>query len=331
MRAMVLAAGVGSRLEPLTNQVPKPMVPIANRPVMEHILELLKTHGITEVACNLHYQADKIENHFGDGSKFGLNLNFLFEKELSGDAGGVRACKDFLREGTFIVLMGDLLTDANLTEVVRQHKAKKALATIAIKQVPDVRHFGVVLTDENGFITGFQEKPQPEEALSNYASTGIYILEPEVFDYMPQTGQYGFGRQLFPDLVKRGLPVLGVSIDDYYWSDVGTIAQYRSSNFDAIDKRVKLELRGQPNKYGSQSEEGSSVSADAEIDGKLYLGRNSHIGPGVKIKGYALIGDNCKIEQDAQLENTIVWSDMKVDRKAVLRNNVVYAQSSLVS
>ena len=317
-----MAAGVGSRLEPLTTQVPKPMVPIANRPVMEHIFDLLRTHGITDVISNLHYQAEKIQAHFGDGSQIGMNLQFHEEKELSGDAGGVRACAEFLRGGTFVVLMGDLLTDADLTKVIAEHKAKKALATIAVKQVPDVRHFGVVVMDESGFIKGFQEKPEPEVALSNYASTGIYILEPEVFDHIPKTGQFGFGRQLFPNLVELGLPVLGVSIDEYYWSDVGTIGQYRSSNFDALDGKVRLNMSGerQPNCI---MEAGSSVSSDARIEGKLYLGRNSHIAPSVTIKGYVLIGDNCRIENNAVLDNTIVWSNTVVERGAVLTNSVV--------
>lgn len=322
MRAMVLAAGVGSRLEPLTNQVPKPMVPIANRPVMQHILALTRKHGITEVISNLHYQADKIREYFGDGSKFGIKLEYLFEKELSGDAGGVRACKDFFGKETFIVLMGDLLTDADLTDIVRQHKEKKALASIAIKRMDDVTQFGVVVTNEDGFITGFQEKPKQDEALSNHISTGIYILEPEVFDYMPATGTYGFGRQLFPSLVQQGLPVLGVMIDDYYWSDVGTISQYRLANFDALEGNVKVEVAGRPHDHGLV-EEGARIATDALIEGKIYLGRNSRIDAGVKIRGSVLVGDDCHIEAGAELEDTIVWSSTTIGRGARLTNCVV--------
>lgn len=322
MRAMVLAAGVGSRLEPLTNQVPKPMVPVANRPVMEHILALLRRHGVTEVASNLHYQADKIREYFGDGSDFGMELAFLFEKELSGDAGGVRACRDFLSGGTFLVLMGDLLTDADLTRVVAEHKQKKALATIALKQVDDVRHFGVAVTDENGFITGFQEKPQPHEALSNRASCGIYVLEPEVFEHIPKTGMYGFGRQLFPSLVEQGLPVLGASIDDAYWSDVGTISQYRQSNFDALEGMIKIEIPGKRHDQGFLAE-GASLSSQANVGGKIYLGRNSYIAPGVKVKGHVLLGDNCRVEEGAELSDTIVWSNTTIGRSAVLKDCVI--------
>jgi mannose-1-phosphate guanylyltransferase len=322
MKAMVLAAGVGSRLEPLTNQVPKPMVPIANRPVMQHIFDLCKRHGITEIASNLHYLPKHVTDYFGDGAAFGVKWRSLIEGELSGDAGGVRAMHSFLNDETFIVLMGDLLTDADLTEVVRQHKEKKALASIAVKAVDDVRHFGVVVTDENGFIVGFQEKPQPEEALSNYASTGIYVLEPEVFKHIPATGTFGFGRQLFPALVQAGLPVLGVKIDQYYWSDVGTISQYRQSNFDALAGRVRIDLPGEKTEFG-YAESGAEIDPSAKIEGKLMLGKNSTLAAGVKIKGHVLIGDNCRIGANVELENTIVWSNAHIGREAILRNCVV--------
>ncbi|MBX9688091.1 MAG: nucleotidyltransferase family protein, partial [Candidatus Obscuribacterales bacterium] len=168
MKAMVLAAGVGSRLDPLTSQVPKPLVPVANRPVMEHILRLLKKHGFEDVVSNLHYLPEKIRAYFADGRALGLNIDFRLESELSGDAGGVRACRDFFGQDTFIVLMGDLLTDADLSRIYAEHKRKGALATIATKQVADVSQFGVILADEDGFIRGFQEKPKAQEALSNF-------------------------------------------------------------------------------------------------------------------------------------------------------------------
>ena len=322
MKAMVLAAGVGSRLEPLTNQVPKPMVPIANRPVMHHIMQLLKEHGIRQVSSNLHYLPEKIVDYFQDGSAWGIEWQPLVERELSGDAGGVRACRSFLSDGTFIVLMGDLLTDADLTYVVRMHKQKKALASIAIKQVDDVSQFGVAVTNKEGFITQFQEKPREEEALSNYASTGIYVLEPEVFDHIPSSGSYGFGRQLFPALVQLGLPVLGVSIDEYYWSDVGTIHQYRQSNFDVLAGRVHLDIQGDKKPFG-YSDLGASIDPGASIEGKLLIGKNSRLASGVKIKGHVLIGDNCRVEANAELEDTIVWSGSNIGRQASLHNCVV--------
>ena len=321
MKAMVLAAGVGSRLDPLTSQLPKPLVPVANRPVMEHILKLLKAHGIEDVVSNLHYLPDKIRNYFGDGSKLGMNLDFRFEPELTGDAGGVRACREYFGNETFIVLMGDLLTDADLTRVIAEHKRKKAIATIGIKQVDDVSQFGVVVTDKDGFITGFQEKPDPKDALSEFASTGIYILEPEVFDLMPKDGTYGFGRQLFPKLLQENLPLLAVDLATY-WSDVGTIEQYRNSNFHALDGELSVDLAGERHSFGYVGEN-AKVDSGVQIDGTLLLGKRSHIASGVKIKGRVIIGDNCRVERNAVLEDTIVWSNSVVEENATLKHCIV--------
>ena len=243
LNAIVLAAGVGSRLDPLTSLLPKPLVPIANLPVMEHIIKLLASHQIKNINANLHYMPEKIAEYFGNGEKWGVNLCYKHEPQLTGDAGGVRACRQFLMDGTFVVMMGDLLTDADLTKIVCEHKEKKAIASIAVKQVPqeELHRFGVVVTDSRGFIKGFQEKPEAKDALSDRVSTGIYVLEPAVFEHMPAQGEYGFGRQLFPDLIQKEIPVLGIEIEGY-WSDVGTIEQYRQANFDAARRKVKLGL-----------------------------------------------------------------------------------------
>ncbi|MBY0547012.1 MAG: NDP-sugar synthase [Candidatus Obscuribacterales bacterium] len=322
MKAMVLAAGVGSRLDPLTTQLPKPLVPVANRPVMEHILLLLKKHGFNDVISNLHYQPEKIESFFGSGSQLGMNLEFRCEKELSGDAGGVRACKDFLGTDTFIVLMGDLLTEADLTTIVSEHKRKKALASIAVKQVEDVSQFGVALFNDDGFIHGFQEKPSPAEALSNFASTGIYVLEPEVFSHMPATGSYGFGRQLFPKLIAEKLPVLAIETKDY-WSDVGTINQYKKANFDAAAGELHLHLPPLSTKFRCHLEEGAMVEPGVTLAGHLILGKNSRIAPGVTIKGTAVIGDNCVVEKNVSLNDVVIWSNTRIEESAVLENTII--------
>lgn len=323
MKAMVLAAGVGSRLEPLTARVPKPLVPIANVPVMEHIVRLLARHGYTDIIANLHYLPDMLKEHFGDGSEFGVNLTFRYEEELTGDAGGVRACRDFF-DDTFLVLMGDLLTDADLTSIVAEHKKKKALATIGVKHMEEVEHFGVVVRDENGFITGFQEKPKREEALSNMVSAGIYVLEPEVFDHMPATGVYGFGRQLFPTLVEGGQRVLGEEIKTY-WSDVGTIEQYRQSNFDVLKGLANIPIPGtklQDAKKTLWLGDGASVSAQAKVEGRLLLGKNSTV-DGATIAGCVIVGDNCQIHEGAHLEDVVVWSGSVIERGAIIKNSII--------
>lgn len=327
LKAMVLAAGVGSRLDPLTSQIPKPLVPVGNVPVMEHIIKLLARHQFKDIHANLHYMPEKIVEYFGTGERWGLNLSFKHEPKLSGDAGGVRACRQYLSDGTFIVLMGDLLTDADLSTIIEQHKAKKALASIAIKKVPteDLPRFGVVVTNKDGFITGFQEKPQPEDALSDKISTGIYVFEPEVFNYMPTEGEYGFGRQLFPKLVNDGLPVLGIEINTY-WSDVGTIQQYRESNFDALMGLVSLDLPGRLTVSGSNKmwlDEGAAVEENCAVRGLLMVGKNSRVGRGTTVTGKVVIGDNCIIEPNSVLHNSVIWSNSKVQAGAHLENSVI--------
>jgi NDP-sugar pyrophosphorylase family protein len=332
---MLLAAGVGSRLEPLTTQVPKPLVPVANVPVMEHILRLLKAHGISEVYANLHYLPHKITEYFGDGARLGMKLTCRYEEQLSGDAGGVRSMKEHLLDDTFIVVMGDLLTDADLTSIIKEHKDKKALASIALKRVDDVTRFGIVVQDEQGFITGFQEKPKVEDALSDLASTGIYILEPEVFSHIPESGEFGFGRQLFPQLVAKGLPVLGIEMaKGTYWSDVGAIPQYLESNFDALDGVVKLqncisEDQSQNGKSPAKAAggrvvgAGTTISPSAEIDAILMTGKNCQIGANAKLSGHVVMGDNCVVEEGASLTNCLVWANSKIGKGSQLQNTVV--------
>ncbi len=321
MKAIVLAAGVGSRLDPLTTQIPKPMVPVANTPVLEHILNLLKRHGISEVALNLHYLPAQVSDYFGDGSRLGMSLHFELEETLSGDAGGVRALRQYLDDDTFLVLMGDLLTDADLGAVVAAHKRLGALATIALKRVEDVSQFGVALLDGRGLIKGFQEKPDPDQALSNLASTGIYVFEPEIFQHIPASGVYGFGRQLFPSLVERGLPVGGAEIAQY-WSDVGTIRQYRLSNFDALEGRVAVPLPGDRTQWGWLGA-GSTVADSCRVEGLLMVGRGTRIAGRVRIRGRVIVGDNCFVDEDAELEDSVVWSEASVQRGASIKDSVI--------
>lgn len=328
MKAMVLAAGVGSRLDPLTTQLPKPLVPVANIAVMEHILALLKHHGIRDVVANLHYLPEKLVEYFGDGSRFDMNIEMRQEEKLSGDAGGVRFCRDFLSDGTFVVLMGDLLTDADLGYVIAEHKRKGALASIGLKRVHDVTRFGVAVLDEDGFITGFQEKPKREEALSDLASTGIYVLEPEVFQYMPATGEFGFGRQLFPMLVKEGKKVLGVEIEAY-WSDVGTIEQYWLSNFDVLKGRLKSELQdykkivyGFFNVYLAPS---AVVAPGVEIMANVIIGPNCLLEDNVVLKGNVVLGEGTIVGAGAQLEDVILWPGSRIEAGARLKRCIVTA------
>ncbi len=298
---------------------------------MEHIVSLLRKHDFTNICANLHYLPENITRYFGDGSKFGVNLTFETEARLSGDAGGVRACRKFLESGTFIVIMGDLITDADLSSLVQHHKDKKALASIAVKKMDDVSRFGVVVRDKDNFITGFQEKPKQEDALSNLISTGIYILEPEVFNFIPATGDYGFGRQLFPSLVEKGERVLGLEIETY-WSDVGTIDQYRESNLHALSGMVKLSMapKNTGSEFSSFAENSSAyldlnthIDSNVSLAGNLLLGKNSKIASGTTITGNVVIGDNCVIDENCDLKDSVIWSGTHVQSSVSMKNSVV--------
>lgn len=306
LTAVVLAAGVGSRLDPLTQQLPKPLIPFANRPVMEHILNLLKRHGVSRTISNVHYLREKVKEHFCSGTAFGVDMSFVDEPQLSGDAGGMRACREYITEDTFIVIMGDLITDMDISYVINQHREKEALATIALKQVEDVERFGVAVLGEGGFVKGFQEKPKREEAQSRFASTGVYVFERSIFDHMPKYGPVGFGRELFPYLIEKQLPLLGVETWGY-WSDVGTIEQYRRSTLDVLEGLVDIEVTSQQIAHG----------------GTLLLGCNSRVADDVIIKGYAVIGDNCVIERGVELQDTIIWPGTTLGAFAKVRASVI--------
>lgn len=307
MKAMIMAAGVGSRLMPLTMHIPKPMVPLGNRPLMENTIHLLGEHGINSVIANLHYQPEVITEYFGDGINYGVSLNYSPEEELMGTAGGVKRCEWFLND-TFVVISGDALTDINLDSLIKAHYSHGSLATIALKEVEQVEHFGIVITDENHKIKSFQEKPPADEALSKMANTGIYIFEPEIFKYIPARQFYDFGKQVFPHLVKSGAPFYGVKIDDY-WCDVGNINTYRQAHQDLLAGKVRAIVGGNILKKDNQAQ--------------VLTGYNTIIGEQVKMEGTVVIGDGCVIEDKVTLRNSVIWNDSKISSGAVINGSVV--------
>lgn len=327
MKAMILAAGVGSRLEPLTCNIPKPMVPVVNRPAMEHIINLLVKNGITQVAANLWYLPEKIQDYFGDGSKFGVELRYSVEKELMGTAGGVKKLESFLND-TFVIISGDAVTDINLWEMIDFHKNRGALATIALKEVADPRHFGVVITEEDGKIKAFQEKPKPEEALSLLANTGIYIFEPEIFKMIPADTVFDFGKQLFPQLVETGAAFYGYQMKGY-WCDIGTLTQYRLAHYDILKGLVSMDVPGIWHANAVYVGERTTIAPTARIGSKVVIGRNCHIGEGVEIFGETVIGDNCLIEKGTSIFGSIIWRNTKIGSNARLVECVVGSECYL--
>ncbi|MFA6430932.1 MAG: NDP-sugar synthase [Candidatus Margulisiibacteriota bacterium] len=322
MKAFILAAGYGTRLEPLTIAVPKPMVPIVNIPTMQHNIELLKKHGLTNIVANIHYHPEQIENYFGDGYNFGVNLEYSFEENLLGTAGGVKfmAKKIAKTDETFVVLSSDALTDINLGKMIEFHKKSKAIATIALSKVPDVKEFGVVAIDENCKITGFQEKPKKEDAISDLANTGIYIFEPEILEMIPD-GFYDFGKQLFPKLVADKAPIYGYKMVEY-WNDVGGLKKYIQSNYDAMKGSVQINIHGNKVSSSVWLGERERIASSARFEGSVIIGDRCVIGENVYIKD-AVIGDKTVIDDGAIISGSVLWSDIVVCKEAKIEGSVI--------
>jgi mannose-1-phosphate guanylyltransferase len=307
MKAMLLAAGLGTRLRPLTYELPKPMVPILGRPVMEHIMRLLARHGFDDVVANLHYFPDLIRDTFGDGSRQGIKLVYSYEEELLGTAGGVRNVRDHFGGETFLVISGDALTDIDLTAFYNAHKEKGATATLALKRVDDPSQLGVVIIDDDGRIQGFQEKPAPGEELSNLGSCGIYMFEPEIFDYFPEKKFVDWAQDVFPVLLDQGVGFCGHEIAEY-WNDVGSFEEYRQGNFDALEGRVQVEM----------PEGGDNLPDDADVEGPVFIGEGCTIASGVRLTGPVVIGERSTIGENSALRDTIVWPRTELDAGTVL-------------
>jgi NDP-sugar pyrophosphorylase family protein len=319
-RAMIMAAGVGSRLEPLTSALPKPMAPIANTPTLGHILSLLHRHGIREVAANLHYRADVVRDYCGDGSAFDMAIRTHTETTLMGTAGGVKHFEGFL-DRTFVIVSGDACTDANLTDLLAFHKAKGALATIALKEVEDTSKFGVVVTAADGRIRAFQEKPKPEDALSHWVNTGLYVFEPEIFQRIPAGTVYDFGSQLFPLLAAEGAPFYGFQLQDY-WCDIGSLDQYRVAHYDALAQQVALDMPGERTSWGWLGA-GASVDPAATIDGVAIVGPGARIEAGARLTGRNTIGADCVIAAQAHVHDSVLWQDVRIGTGAHLDSAIL--------
>ncbi len=322
-KAMVLAAGLGTRLRPLTDLISKPMAPIVNRPVMEHIIKLLAKHGFTDIVCNLHYFPDEIKNHFRDGSKWGVNIVYSFEEELLGTAGGVKKVEDFFQGQTFLVISGDALTDINLSRAHDFHKEKKGVTTLVLAEVEDTSQFGVVLLDDEKRIRGFQEKPLSGEAKSNLANSGIYFFEPDIFKYMPPRGQfYDFGKNLFPDLLEKDIPYYGYK-HNRYWNDVGSLDEYQMGNFDALEGKVKVDIPGKMIKEGVWIGRNCKIQEDVIIIPPVCIGDDCTIRSGAKLYGPIILGDNTIVDERAILYRGIKWGSGYIGKDASLIGAII--------
>jgi mannose-1-phosphate guanylyltransferase len=322
---MVLAAGLGTRLRPVTYAMPKPMVPVLNRPVMEHSVRLLVRHGFSEAIANLHWFPETIEGHFGNGSDFGIELVYSREEHLLGTAGGVRNAADFLGD-SFLVVAGDALTDLDFAAMREFHESHDGIATMATKRVADTDQYGVVIAGEDGRIQGFQEKPDPAEALSDLANTCIYMFRAEIFDYFPEPGTSkaagpedpsGFADwalDVFPALLENDVPFYSHEIEAY-WNDIGNLDELRQGNLDALHGAVEIDPGAPEVSQGIRS---ASPLGGAEVEGPALIGSGVQLGDGIRIQGPAIVGDDCRLGDGAWVRGSILLAGTELPAEAML-------------
>ncbi len=330
MKAVLMAGGEGSRLRPLTILRPKPMVPIVNKPVMEHVLGLLKRHGIDEVVVTVQYLAHVIQDNFGDGSELGMRIHYSVEETPLGTAGSVKKAEHLLDE-PFVVISGDALTDLDLQGIIASHHSRRAKATLTLYHVPNPLEYGVVIVDDEGRIRQFLEKPSWGEVFSDTVNTGIYVLEPSIFDYIPKDRAVDFSQDVFPKLLEQGDRLYG-HVSEGYWTDIGNIQEYMRASADLLEGKVDLDPVGVEMGGGVWAEDESvEVSPDAQIYGPVYLGREVKIKSGVILRGPTVVREHSVIDSGAQVDRSIIWRNSYVGERAEIRGAIVGRQCSLRS
>lgn len=323
MKALIMAGGLGTRLRPLTINYPKPMVPVVNKPMMAHIIELLKKHNVNEMISILYYQPEMIKNYFADGSDFNVRMEYVDAVEDFGTAGSIKNAEPGINE-TFMVISGDVLTDFDLTAALKFHKAKKALATMVLTRVANPLAYGVVITDKDGMIERFLEKPVWGEVFSDTVNTGIYILDPKIFEFIPEKKEFDFSRNLFPHLLESKQALYGY-IADGYWKDIGDLAEYRIAHQDILTGKVQVKIPG--NKLNTIGRdiwvgEDSEIDKQADLKGGVVIGKNCVIKHGAEIVN-SVIGDNVQIEEGAKIINSVIWDNTHIGAKAELKENII--------
>jgi mannose-1-phosphate guanylyltransferase/phosphomannomutase len=327
MKAVIMAGGEGTRLRPLTANAPKPMLPIVNRPMMEHVVGLLRRHGFDDIVVTVAYLANAIRNYFGDGSEWGVRMVYATEETPLGTAGSVRNAAEHLDE-RFLVISGDVLTDVDLSGIVRFHEERKALATIGLVAVENPLEFGIVITREDGSIERFLEKPSWGQVFSDTINTGIFVLEPEIFDHIEADRAVDFSGEVFPKLLADGYPLFG-AVAEGYWEDVGTLEAYVGAHKDALDGKVRVEVDGFELRPGVFVGEGAELHPEARVEGPAVIGDNCRLEAGVRLGPYTVLGTNVRIRDDADLERSVVHDNAYLGEGVRLRGTVIGRSSDL--
>ncbi len=321
MKAMILAAGEGTRLKPLTYQLPKPLVPILNKPVMAHVLSCLSKNDIQEIVINTHYMADQIESYFKDGAKFNVKIQYSREEKLLGTAGGVKKVESLFQE-TFLVIGADDLSDVNLKQLIKSHKLTRAVASIGLKEVEKTEHYGIVVTDPTGKILQFQEKPQTDKTASRTANTGIYVFEPEIFNFIPENEVFDFGRQVFPLLLKKNATFYGFPVEGY-WCDIGSLEEYKNSHWSILSGECKIDLDAPQISPRIWISEGAKIHPEAVLRPPCYVGKGTVVEKGAVLDQYVVAGENARIGAKSHLNRTILWDETVIPPEKILENSVI--------
>ncbi len=319
MKAVVMAGGFGTRIQPLTNSRPKPMLPIMNKPMMEHTMMTLKDLGITEFIVLLYFKPEIIQEHFGDGSEFGIKITYVVPDDDYGTAGAVKLAEEFIGNENFIIISGDLVTDFDFRKIFDYHEKKNSKLTITLTSVDNPLEFGVVIANEEGKIEKFLEKPSWGEVFSDTINTGIYIIEPEILEYIPKNENYDFSKDLFPKLMREGIDLMA-GYSEGYWRDVGNPESYRDVYDDILTGKVKFKLQGEKTSFPDgvlYSDEKYSFDKSIEIVGTVVLGKNVTLKKGVKLNN-VVIGDNVTIGKESKIRNSVIWNDVEIHAKAKL-------------
>ncbi len=328
MKAFIMAAGIGTRLRPLTYHIPKPLVPIINTPVIGHLMKNLVAHGIEKIVVNLHYYPKMIVKYLGDGKKWGVEIKYSYEKTLLGTAGGVKLQEKFFND-TFVVTSGDGLSDINFTKLVKFHKQKKAIATVALKEISAKLDYGLVIINKDFKVKNFLEKPSWESIYSNLVNTGIYVFEPEIFKYIPKNKFYDFGHDLLPLLVSKGLAVYGYVMSEY-WCDVGNLQEYRNAQRDCLDGKINITISGEQIEPGVWVGKNTKLSSSVKLVPPVVIGDNVVIGKQCIIGDYTVVGNMTRFGDYVKVKDSILWSKVTVKSNVSL-NSCIIGNSATVS
>lgn len=328
MRAIIIAGGLGTRLRPLTYNVPKPIVPLANKPFVFHQIELLKKFGIKEIILNLHYLSDSIKNIFDDGKKLGVKVYYSIEEHPLGTAGAVKNAEEFFEEGPMLVFNGDILTDMNLEKAISFHNKKKAKVTLTLTEVEDPTPYGLVITDSDGRVLEFREKPAWEQVTAHTINAGIYIVDPSIFKLVPKGKEFSFERQLYPMLLEQGEPIYGY-VTDAYWMDIGNPEKYLQAHHDILSGDVMASIPGNKISANIWVEDKAKISSSAKVKGPSLIGESSQIADDVLLDEYVVLGSSVTVGKFSRLKNCVVQSNTVIGEGVKMEGCIIGNKCSI--